>query len=191
MDTWGDRAEYIRTGLDLDIWQQNFHTYLSNTESPLTFMVTFNVLSVTSFQSLLEKILEWRKQYNWTKQNEHHRIRFDTPYLKEPLQYDMNILPKDEFMPFMYRTLKFMEHNVDNNSVEKFSSVEYEKFKRVADYMENTVYSDEKLIEGRRDFYNWFNALDSRRETDMLSQFPEMTDFYNLCEETNKLHPKE
>ena len=190
MDTWGERAEYIRTGLDLEIWQQNFHTYLTKTESPITFMVTFNVLSVTSFQMLLEKILEWRKQYNWTKETEHHRIRFDTPYLREPLQYDMNILPKAEFMPFMHRTLEFMLHNVDNNSVEKFSSVEYEKFKRVVDYMETTIYSDEKLIEGRRDFFNWFNALDTRRETDILSRFPEMTNFYNLCEDTNKLYPK-
>ncbi len=185
MDTWGERAEYIRTGLDLDIWQQNFHTYLTNTESPITFMVTFNVLSVTSFQMLLEKILEWRKQYNWVKQHEHHRIRFDTPYLREPLQYDMNILPKDEFMPYMYSTLKFMEDNVDNNSVEKFSSVEYEKFKRVVDYMETTVYSNKKLAEGRRDFYNWFNELDFRRETDMLSRFPEMVGFYALCEDAN------
>jgi pyruvate-formate lyase-activating enzyme len=58
LDTWGPRAEYIRTGLDLKLWEQNFHAILSQTKFPITFMITFNILSVTTFKSLLEKILE-------------------------------------------------------------------------------------------------------------------------------------
>lgn len=189
MDTWGPRAEYIRTGLDLNVWEQNFHTYLTITNSPITFMMTFNIFSVTTFKSLLEKILEWRTQYGWYDGISQHRIRFDTPYLRDPVQYDMNILPKDEFMPYMYDSLKFMEENVDDNASNKFTTIEYEKFKRVVDYMAETVYPESKLIEGRRDFYNWFNELDERRDTDMLSVFPEMMNFYRLCQETNRLNP--
>lgn len=189
MDTWGPRAEYIRTGLDLSIWEQNFHTYLTKTTSPITFMITFNIMSVTTFKSLLEKMLEWRKQYGWYEDKKEHRVRFDTPYLRDPLQYDMNLLPKQEFMPYMKDSLKFMEDNVDDNASDKFTSVEYEKFKRVVDYMENTTHTREKLIEGRRDFYNWFNALDKRRDTSFVSTFPEMEDFYKLCEITNEQYP--
>ena len=191
LDTWGERAEYIRTGLDLELWEQNFHTYLTRSDSPITFMITFNIFSVTSFKSLLEKFLEWRKQYGWYEDKPHdkHRVRFDTPYLREPIQYDMNILPKEEFMPYMYESLKFMEDNVDDSRPDAFTTIEYEKFKRVVDYMAETVYDDKKLIEGRRDFYNWFNELDDRREADMLSAFPEMMDFYRLCQETNLTHP--
>ena len=192
MDTWGPRAEYIRTGLDLEVWEKNFHTYLTETNSPITFMITFNLMSVTTFQSLLEKILEWRKIYGWYDDpvNPQHRVRFDTPYLRDPVQYDMNILPKAEFMPYMHATLKFMADNTDDKASDKFSSAEYDKFKRVVDYMESTVYNEDKLIEGRRDFYNWFNELDERRDTDMLSVFPELLDFYRLCQEVNQLHPK-
>jgi hypothetical protein len=191
MDTWGERAAYIRTGLDLELWEQNFHTYLTRSDSPITFMITFNIFSVTSFKSLLEKFLEWRKKYGWydDKPHDKHRVRFDTPYLREPLQYDMNILPKDEFMPYMYESLKFMEENTDDSRPDAFTTIEYEKFKRVVDYMAETVYDEKKLIEGRRDFYNWFNELDDRREADMLSVFPEMMDFYRLCQETNLTHP--
>ena len=189
MDTWGPRAEYIRTGLDLSVWEQNFHTYLTKTTSPITFMITFNIMSVTTFKSLLEKMLEWRKQYGWYEDKKEHRVRFDTPYLRDPLQYDMNLLPKQEFMPYMKDSLKFMEDNVDDNASDKFTSVEYEKFKRVVDYMENTTHTREKLIEGRRDFYNWFNALDKRRDTSFVSTFPEMEDFYKLCEITNEQYP--
>ena len=191
LDTWGPRAEYIRTGLNLELWEKNFHTYLTETNCPVTFMITFNVLSVTTFPSLLAKLLEWRKQYSYIKpENQTHCIRFDTPYLRDPLQYDMNILPKEEFMPYMYASLKFMADNTDDTAIDKFTSTEYEKFKRVVDYMETTVYSEERLIEGRRDFYNWFNTLDDRRETSILDVYPEMTKFYKLCEETNRLHPK-
>jgi hypothetical protein len=129
--------------------------------------------------------------YDWYDDpvNPQHRVRFDTPYLREPLQYDMNILPKGEFMPYMEEALKFMEENVDDKSSKKFSSIEYEKFKRVVDYMRDTEYSEDKLIEGRRDFYNWFNELDERRDTNMLDVFPEMMNFYRICQETNRLNP--
>jgi hypothetical protein len=121
--------------------------------------------------------------------NPQHRVRFDTPYLRDPIQYDMNILPKEEFMPYMYEALEYMKANTDDKRSDAFSSIEYEKFKRVVDYMAETNYSEEKLIEGRRDFYNWFNELDERRETDMLSVFPEMLGFYRMCQEANQLNP--
>ena len=64
IDTWGKPAEYIRTGLDLTVWERNLDTYLTKTSLPITFMITFNILTVTNFQTLLEKILEWRVKYN-------------------------------------------------------------------------------------------------------------------------------
>lgn len=191
MDTWGKRAEYIRTGLDLELWEQNFHTYLKNTDSPITFMITFNIFSVTTFKSFLEKFIEWRKIYGWYDDpaNPQHRVRFDTPYLRDPIQYDMNILPKEEFMPYMHEALSYMKDNTDDTRADAFSTIEYEKFKRVVDYMAETAYSEEKLLQGRRDFYNWFNELDERRETDMLSIFPEYLGFYRMCQEINSLNP--
>ena len=186
MDTWGPRAEYIRTGLDLSIWERNLDAYLTQTGQPISFMITFNILSVTTFKELLKKILEWRGKYNqYNKTDNPQMIRFDTPYLKEPLQYDMNILPKAQFMMYMEDSLKFMKDNTDDNDLSKFTTVEYEKFRRVVDYMRNTDYSEDKLEEGRKDFYNWFNALDSRRGTDFLKTFPELLDFYTECEMLN------
>ena len=181
IDTWGRHAEYIRTGLDLELWQHNLHTYLTTTNNPITFMITFNILSVSSFRGLLEKILEWRKQYGWYDNIREHRIRFDTPYLREPLQYSINLLPKDEWMPVMQGHLDFMKAHVDNTSPYSFTEIEYEKFRRVVDYMATTELSADKLQEGRRDFYNWFTELDHRRNTNFQKTFPEMQDFYTLC----------
>ncbi len=181
IDTWGAPAEYIRTGLDLSVWETNLNTYLTKTSLPVTFMITFNILTVTNFQNLLEKILEWRTRYNGTEQNKWQRIRFDTPFLKEPLQYDMNILPKEEFISYMESHLDFIQSNLDDLDRTKFSELEFEKFRRVVDYFRTTNYSQEKLAIGRKDFFNWFNAYDSRRNTNLLETFPELENFYKLC----------
>jgi hypothetical protein len=93
----------------------------------------------------------------------------------------MNILPKEEFMPYMYSTLAYLKSNVDDTSVEKFSDMEYEKFRRVVDYMETTHYSDQKIHEGRKDFFQWFTEYDHRRNVDFAATFPEMLNFYNKC----------
>jgi hypothetical protein len=183
IDTWGPPAEYIRTGLDLTLWERNLDTYLTKTTLPITFMITFNILTVTNFQSLLEKILEWRKKYNGFDQNKWQRVRFDTPFLKEPLQYDMNILPKEKFMPYMHDHLNFIIDNLNDQDRTKFSELEYEKFRRVVDYMQDTNYSKEKVIEGRRDFCKWFDEYDRRRGTNFNQTFPSLKNFMEHCRE--------
>jgi len=184
IDCWNERAEYIRTGLDLELWERNLDIFATQAKTPINLMITFNALTVSTFKSLLEKILEWRKKYDGViipTSNSKRTIRFDTPYLKEPLHYDMNILPKYEFMPYMTECLEFIKDNVDDSDPTMFQTVEYEKFRRVHDYMETSDYNEEKITEGRKDFYNWFNEYDRRRGTNFLKTFPEYKEFYELC----------
>lgn len=190
MDTWGKRAEYLRTGLDIELWEKNHDIYLRGVKSHITHMVTFNILSVTSFKEYLKKVLEWRTMYediipNDLGSNEYVRkIRFDTPYLKEPLQYDIHLLPKEEFLPYFDECLQFISDNLVEDDRTKFSQLEYERFRRVRDYFATTQYSDEKIHTGRKDFFNWFNEYDRRRDTNLLETFPEMEEFYELCRQT-------
>jgi len=183
LDTWGPQAEYIRTGLDLSIWEQNFDTYMRLSGQIASFMITFNALSVPRFQSLLAKLLEWRTRYAPTDDPSPRirNVRFDTPYLREPLQYDINILPKAEFMPYMMEALAFMEANEDDENKQAFGTLEVDKFRRVVKYMETTMYDDTKILEGRRDFHAWFAEFDRRRGTDFRSTFPELVSFYDSC----------
>jgi len=184
IDTWTKRAEYTRTGLDIGLWEKNLDYYLSNTGWPVTFMITFNLFSVTSFDTLLAKILEWRKKYNGDKnETQWQRVRFDTPHLKEPTIYDMNILPKEEYMPYMHKHLQFIKDNVNDSDRTKFTSLEYEKFKRVVDYMESTHYEESNLKLARKNFYNWFTEHDRRRNTNLIDTFPELENFWKLTQE--------
>jgi len=190
VDTWGERAEYLRTGMDLELWEKNQDTYLRGVKSHITHMCTFNILSVTTFKNYLQKVLEWREIYddiipNDLGSNEYVRkIRFDTPYLKEPIQYDMHILPKEEFLPYFDECLQFIKDNIDEYDTKKFSEIEYERFRRVRDYFADVQYDESKVTQGRKDFYNWFTEYDLRRDVDFLATFPEYANFWNLCKQT-------
>ena len=189
METWGARAEYLRTGLDLDIWERNQDIYVRGVQSHISHMNTYNALTVTSYMDFLKKILEWREIYDDVIPNDigaHEyirKIRFDSPYLKEPLQYDMHILPKEEFLPYLDECLQFISDNLDNHDTTKFDDIEFERFRRLRDYFVDTQYDDHKVHEGRVDFYNWFTEYDRRRNVNFLDTFPEMENFYNLCKE--------
>ena len=182
IDTWGERAEYIRDGLDIEVFERNLDYFMRNTTAPVTIMITFNIFSVTTFQTLLEKILEWRRKYNDVETFRWNRLSFDTPYLKEPLQYDINILPK-EYMKYMHSHLQFIKDNLDDERKDAFTTMEYERFRRVVDYMDSTHYDPARIMQGRIDFHRFFKEQNRRREVNHEQVFPEMSEFFKLCQE--------
>jgi hypothetical protein len=136
-------------------------------------MCTFNILCVATFTNFLNKVIEWRKQFGYDS------IAFDSPYLKEPPHWMINILPREFLMKHMDANLKFIQDNK-----EWFSDVEYERMKRVRDYADQNPVSEEKIREGRRDFYSFFTENDKRVVgLNLLEVFPMYEDFYNLCKE--------
>lgn len=189
IDGWGPSVEYMRTGMDLETWDRNQDIYLRGIKSHITHMCTFNILSVTTFREYLEQMLIWRERYddiipdNLGSDPTVRKIRFDTPYLKEPIQYDMHILPKAEFMPYFDDCLQFISDNIDESDTKKFSEIEYERFRRVRDYFASTQYDEARVKEGRIDFYNWFTEYDRRRDTNFLQTFPEYENFWNQCKQ--------
>ena len=93
----------------------------------------------------------------------------------------MQILPKEQFLPYFDKILKFIDDNRDENDRTKFSDLEYERFRRVRDYFAQVNYDEHKVNEGRIDFYNWFTEYDKRRNTNFIETFPEMNDFWEEC----------
>jgi hypothetical protein len=78
--------------------------------------------------------------------------------------------------------LDFILANLDDKNRSKFNDLEYEKFLRVVKYMESSIYTPEKLEEGKRDFFNWFTEYDRRRGTDFKMAFPKLINFYKGCD---------
>jgi organic radical activating enzyme len=168
IEGWGDQAEYMRTGLKCPHWERNF-TQAIERGFKVNIMCTFNVLCVATFDNFLSRVMHWRKKYG------KEALAFDTPYLKEPPHWMLNILPK-EFNWYMDEHLKMMNANKDY-----FTSVEIAKMQRVRDYMYQNPVDPKKIQQGRRDFYSFFKENDKRLGTDLLKTFPQYKQFYEHC----------
>jgi|TARA_B110000444_G_scaffold234110_1_gene244177 hypothetical protein len=199
VDSVGEQAEYIRSGLDYSVMQTNVDTFLAETtNTTMTFINTFNALSVPKFKNFLEYILSLRAEYSRDAQgikyvpihdpyNTHddyeihprQRIWFDIPLLRNPAWQAIHILP-EEFDHYLVDAIAFMKANANTDNFIGFYDFEIEKAERnLAALQARNLSSPEALDRNRRNLVKYFDQHDKRRETNFLETFPEFTDLYN------------
>jgi hypothetical protein len=216
LESWGPRASYTRSGLDLKLFEQNMETVWTNLKdyprdsfSGVTIMNTFNIMSVTSYVEFLQKILEWRKKFTGDKN--HHFIKFDIPHCTEPAQWTLIGLPDNYDMYFrlitdfinknswdsVVKTLRNVT-NYEDHYYLYFSEEECIAWSRVNSYW-NNIKSDRSKVDSpvyldvvnvddaRRNWFLFIEETDKRRGTNFLEIFPEMEDYYKLCSELESL----
>ncbi len=179
LDAWGPQAEYIRHGLRFSELEKNIDDYLRRGKRHfLTFIVTFNNLSVVGWRRYLEAILDLRlRHYRGTE-----FIRFDTPMLRAPAWMSLQILPPS-YQALMQDALSFMEDNLDRSGSAwtGFQDFEVARMRRLIAWMQEAQ-NPHQLMKNRANFYLYFSQHDARRGTNFLESFPEMADFWQLCE---------
>lgn len=169
LECTGKQAEYIRRGLNYELFLQNVNTVLETVPSAyLSFMTTYNVLTVPYFKDFLQLIVELREKWG-------DRILIDIPHLKEPPHWTMNILPK-EFGTYIDRDVSYMKQN-------GFSDIEIGKMERVREYFYNDDHAitEEYRLTARKDFAKFFPEYDRRSNSKLVEIFPEMTEFLDWC----------
>jgi len=117
------------------------------------------------------------------------RIWFDIPLLRNPAWQNIQVLPS-QYQDYMKEAIQFMEQNIANEDYvdyKGFKDFEIAKAKRNLDIMKKEL-PQEKLIRDRADFSKFFTEHDRRRNTNFLATFPEMHDFWAMCEEAEVLN---
>ena len=175
-------AEYIRHGLNFGRMAFNVEQFLTHIpyRNSLTFIITMNNLSVLGLQSQLEWILGLRRQHSTTYQ----RVWFDTPLLRKPAWQSLQILPS-VYVDVLERVADWMELNLEtaNDPFHGFKDYEVQRLRRDIDWMKEGSKLDPEYVKLQRaDFYRFFNEHDKRRQTDFLTTFPEMREFWKECE---------
>ena len=61
IDCWGDEQEYVRHGLALDVWKENFLYLLNNRWITLNINQTISALTIKTMPELLSQLVEWKK----------------------------------------------------------------------------------------------------------------------------------
>ena len=185
IDCWGPQAEYIRHGLNIESFENNLEEMMKKVPGLIiNCIITTNALSIFSLKSLLEKILQWQKQFNYFKHYKHRRIFLDTPYLRFPKWQALDILPEGMAENYLKECLAFLKENeVDEKKgkLHGFSTLEKEKIMRLITLVRSPI-DKEKQKRNRMDFYRFFREHDRRRGTDFLNTFPELREFWFECE---------
>lgn len=176
----GEKANYIRPGMDYNQWLGNCRKYLSEIpNSNLTFMCTYNILSITSFEEFLKDVLKLKQEFPT-------RVTIDIPYLMNPPYLQATIITKD-YVKYIENTITYMYKNPDVSSWKPlcgkgFWDFETSKMKRIYDMIKYTS-KDDGCMRFRRDFSKFFDQHDKRYNTNFLEIFPEYTDFYYQCKD--------
>ena len=177
VDGWGKQAEYIRHGLNYNKMMDNVHDFLTliPVRNSVTFIITYNNLSVTSLDKLLRDIQQLRREHSKTYQ----RVWFDIPLLRQPAWQQITLLP-EAYQQIHQDNMDWMRANSgeDQNDYTLFKDFEIQKMQRNLAYWQ-TNYADDK--QQKKNFYAFFAEHDRRRETSFLRSFPEMREFWEEC----------
>jgi hypothetical protein len=177
VDGWGSQAEYIRHGLNYKQMMDNVHDFLTliPVRNSVTFIITYNNLSVTSLDSLLKDIQQLRREHSKTYQ----RVWFDIPLLRQPAWQQITLLP-ESYQDIHRANIEWMQSNSgeDQTNYTLFKDFEIQKMQRNLAYWQKNYSAD---AQQKKNFYAFFAEHDRRRGTSFLRTFPEMREFWEEC----------
>jgi len=200
VDSVDEQAEYLRTGLNFETMRENCVEFLNNTNNTtLTFINTFNVMSMGRARDYMQFILDLRTEFNREKQgvkkisihdpNFDHpdreiwprqKIWFDVPLLRSPDWMSINILD-DSFDHYLEETITFMEeHRIQHDEdFDGFYDFEIAKVQRNLDWMriEREKMDDSERQRLIKNLEIYTKQLDERRNTDFSLVFPELKEY--------------
>ena len=138
-------------------------------------------MSIVGIKKLLQGILELRKKHS----NDYQRVWFDTPILRQPEWQNIQILPQS-FQLLHEVALDWMRENIETreNRLHCMKDFEIQRMERDLAYMRKGTQDRDRK---RADFWKFFKEYDKRHDNDIRKVFPEMSQFFNMCEtEANK-----
>jgi organic radical activating enzyme len=185
VDTWGSQAEYIRNGLEFNKFWDNCNKILEKcSRVNLTFMSTYNALSVPNYEKLIEGIYDLKKEYGSSDRYWPSATFLDSSYLRHPTHQTVQVLPEkwDINIFKQAQLVDFLGVPLFQNDYIGYSDVEIQKIKRIYDWKISSWPDKEKhLKEYRYNFGKFFQEHDKRRNTNFCKVFPELEDFYRNC----------
>jgi hypothetical protein len=160
IDCWGVEQEYVRWGIDLKKWEENFNLLIENKWVYLNINQTISALTVKTMPELLVKLSEWRKNRkigHWFG-----GVAPGPSYLKS------GIFDKSEFADDVDNILSLMPTESEQDKAA------YEYMKGI---LNNTQYDSNEI----KNLIIFLNEKDRRRNTNWRELFPWLIKYEGLC----------
>jgi hypothetical protein len=188
VDSVGAHAEYIRNGLNYKTLSDNVFKFLSKTKNTsVSFINTFNLLSIPRFRDFLQNIIFLRYNNDVKSQSKQNnkkifqRIWFDIPILENP-EWLSVYNARDEDIEILENCLTWMETYCDetvySDTLTGFKPYEVEKVKRNIQMIKDNRFDSVRQETNRQNFKKFFHEHDRRRGTDFIKTFPSLAEWY-------------
>jgi len=157
LDCWGPEQEYVRTGLSLQQWEDNFALLVNNFQDiEVQIHGTISSLTIKTIPDLLNKI----NFYNSMRSK--HPISYSNNILVHPNCLQPGIFPLGFFDDDFNKILPLIQNQAEHDEMQGY-------FKTI----NNTDYNPQLIIELKQ----YLDTLDIRRHTNWKTVFPWLDQF--------------
>ena len=177
-ESFGSHAEYIRDGLDYNLWRNNLTEFIKRAKCrTVTIMMTVNNLCLFSITDFIDDMLLIKRQYGSQK------LHLSFNMLRWPSFMGPLTLPDDIKMELHKHISEWFEKT---KSSEYLTPNEQSQVQRLLDYIEvldkgHVAVTDDKTLLFH-DFKSFFTQYDQRRGKNLIEIFPRLGDWYNSIE---------
>jgi hypothetical protein len=167
-------AEYIRDGLDYDLWMHNVQELLEQDSiKAMHFMCTINALCLTTLPNFLSQLMGLKQTYG------RDRISFTLNILRFPSFQSALILPDDLRTQFKNNLQAWLDTHCTHPLMHEH---EINHLQRLIDYLDvvktphSETFDKPKLL---NDFKQFYTQYDQRRNKNFTEAFPALEEWYN------------
>jgi hypothetical protein len=181
-EAYGPQAEYIRDGLEWDIWTSQFERFATEARyEGVHMMMTINALCLDTITEFWDWSLSMKRKYG------HHVpgisvniLRF--PSFQSPLTLPDNLrkMYHDEISEWLDNVRKKGE--TDKNGVELLQPWEQDQISRLIEYLDVVKTPHRNTAEQHllhHDFKVFYEQYDARRGFDFKETFPRLAEWYD------------
>jgi hypothetical protein len=175
MEAVGKQAEYIRDGLDYDLWMHNVQELLERDHiKAMHFMCTINALCLDSLDAFLDQLVRLKQVYG------RERVNFTLNILRFPSFQSALILP--EHLKLYYRN-RLIDWTVRHKDQTYLHEHEINHVNRLINYLDHVTTPHSEAFDLPRlhnDFKQFFIQYDQRRDKDLIAMFPVLAQWYSM-----------
>jgi organic radical activating enzyme len=180
MEAFGERAEYIRHGLNWQRWSENFEKLIQNKTDNMSLSIipTTNLLSISSLPQFIEYLGEISEKYSVG-------IGLKGNVVSDPLANSPMLLTED-FVGYFDQAMARLRSRSDkmDSYVKKDTDETFYTWKKYEAFL-GTIRDSivgRQLAEGEKKIIReFYSRYDQRRKLNIYKTFPEYRNFFNEC----------
>jgi organic radical activating enzyme len=174
MEATNTQAEYIRDGLDYDLWMHNIQELLEHDSiKAVHCMCTINALCLDSLDHLLDQLVRLKRVYG------RERVSFTLNILRFPSFQSPLVLP--DHLKLYYRN-RLIDWSLKHQKEQYMHEHELNHLTRLIEYLDlvDTPHSETfEMPKLHNDFGQFYRQYDQRRGKNFTETFPVLKDWYN------------